>query len=208
MLRLLGRANSSNVMKVIWLLEELGLPYQREEYGGAFGKTQTPEYLAMNPNAVVPTLLDGDFVLWESNAILRYLAAGHAAGTPMWPDTLQARANIDRWMDWQQTTLGPPMTPVFWGLVRTAPEKRDWAAITAAAEKCAKAYGLLEHVLSRQDYVAGPALTPADIAIGVHAHRWISFEGVTKPAHPALHAWYARLLERPAFKAHVALPMT
>ena len=208
MLRLLGRANSSNVMKVIWLLEELGVPYEREDYGGGFGKTQTADYLAMNPNAVVPTLVDGGFALWESNAILRYLAAKHAAGTAMWPADLQARANIDRWMDWQQTTLGPPMTPVFWGIVRTAPEKRDWPAIHAAAEKCAKAYDLLDHVLSSQDYVAGPSFTPADIAIGVHAHRWVSFEGITRPAQPAVHAWYARLMERPAFKAHIALPMT
>lgn len=208
MLRLLGRSNSSNVMKVIWLLEEMGVPYEREDYGGAFGKTQTPEYLAMNPNAVVPTLIDGDFVLWESNAILRYLAAAHAAGTPLWPESLQARANIDRWMDWQQTTLGPPMTPVFWGLVRTAPEKRDWAAINASAEKCAKAYDLLDAVLNTRDYVAGPDFTPADIAIGVHAHRWVSFEGIKKPAQPAVHAWYARLMQRPAFKKHIALPMT
>lgn len=208
MRRLLGRANSSNVMKAIWMLEELALPYEREDYGGAFGKTQTPEYLAMNPNAVVPTLIEDDFILWESNAILRYLAAGHASGTPLWPADLRARANIDRWMDWQQTTLGAPMTVVFWGLVRTPPEKRDMPAIHAAAEKLGRLYGFLDHLLARHAYIAGPDLTPADFAIGVHAHRWMSFEGVEKPVHPALRSWYDRLLARPAFKTHVAITMT
>ncbi len=208
MRRLLGRANSSNVMKVIWLLEELSLPYVREDFGGAFGKTQTPEYLAMNPNAVVPTLVEDDFVLWESNTILRYLAAGHAAGTPLWPSALRAVANIERWMDWQQTTLGAPMTVVFWGLVRTPVEKRDMAAIHAAAAKLGTLYGILEAVLAQQDYVAGAALTPADMAIGVHAHRYMCFEGIERPGLPALRAWYDRLLARPAFAAHVALPMT
>lgn len=208
MRRLLGRANSSNVMKVVWMLEELGLPYQREDFGGAFGKTDTPEYRAMNPNGIVPTLVEDDFVLWESNAILRYLAAAHAYGTPMWPEDPKARGSIDRWMDWQQTVLGAPMTTVFWGLVRTAPEKRDMPAIHAAAAKLGGIYGILESVLSKVDYVAGPVLTPADMAIGVHAHRWFSFEGIDKPAQPALRAWYDRLLARPAFKQHVALPMT
>ena len=206
--RLLGRSNSSNVMKVIWLLEELGLPYEREDYGGAFGKTQTEEYLAMNPNAVVPTLVEDDFVLWESNAILRYLVAGHAAGTPMWPASLHERANIERWMDWQQTTLGAPMTVVFWGLVRTPEDKRDMKAIHAAAERLGALYGILEKVLSHRDYVAGDSLTPADMAIGVHAHRYMSFVGIERPDQPAVRAWYERLLARPAFKGHVALPMT
>ena len=207
MRRLLGRANSSNVMKVIWLLEELKLPYQREDVGGAFGGTDTPEYRAMNPNLIVPTLVEDSFVLWESNAILRYLAAAHAYGTPLCPEDLQARASIDRWMDWQHTVLGAPMTVVFWGLVRTPPEKRDMAAIMAAAKKLEGIYGILEDVLQKVPYVAGPELTPADMAIGVHAHRWFSFD-IERPAQPALRAWYDRLLARPAFKTHVANPMT
>lgn len=209
MRRVLGRANSSNVMKVLWLLDELDLPFEREDYGGAFGRTDTPEYRAMNPNAVVPTLVEDDgFVLWESNVILRYLAAGHAAGTPLWPDGLQARANIDRWMDWQQTTLGAPMTTVFWGLVRTAPEKRDMAAITAAAAKLGTLYGILNGVVARHGYVAGADLTPADVCIGVHAFRYFSFEGIERPELLALRDWFARLRTRPAFKAHVDHPMT
>ena len=207
MRRILGRANSSNVMKVVWLLEELGLPYQREDVGGAFGGTSTPEYRAMNPNGVVPTLVEDNFVLWESNAIVRYLASANGGDSPIWPHDLHARASIDRWMDWQQTTLGPPMSVVFWGLVRTAPEKRDMAAIQAGVEKLEAAYGILDAILANQPYVAGPAFTLADIAIGVHAHRWLSFD-VKRPEQPGLRAWYDRLLSRPPFAKHVALPMT
>lgn len=208
MRRLLGRANSSNVMKVICLLEHLGLPYEREDAGGAFGRTRDPDYLAMNPNAVVPTFIEDDFVLWESNVILRYIAAGHAADTPLWPESLRARANIDRWMDWQQTTLGPPMTPVFWGLVRTPPEQQDWPVIHANAGKLAQVYTILDTLLARHPFIAGADFTPADIAIGAHAHRYMSFERIEKPTLPNLRAWYERLLAIPAYKAYIAIKMT
>lgn len=208
MRQLLGRANSSNVMKVIWLLEEMGLPYERKDVGGAFGGNDTAEYRAMNPNGVVPTLVEDDFVLWESNVILRYLAASHEAGSQFWPRDLHARANVDRWMDWQQTTLGAPMTVVFWGLVRTAPEKRDMVAIGKAAARLGELYGVLDRVLAGSDYIGGPALSLCDMAIAVHAHRWFSFEGIEKPEQPHLRAWYDRLLARPAYKQHVAAPMT
>lgn len=206
MLKLLGRANSSNVMKVIWLMEELGIPYERTDVGGPFGGTDTPEYRALNPNGVVPTLVDGDFVLWESNAILRYLA-GHTPDSPMWPADPRARASIDRWMDWQQTTLGPPQSTVFQGLVRTAPDKRNQASIDTAFAAAARAWSLLDGILGRVPYVAGPAFTLADIALGVHVHRWFSFD-VTRPQQPHLRDWYDRLRSRPAYTAHVALRMT
>lgn len=208
MRQLLGRANSSNVMKVIWLLEEMKLPYERKDIGGQFGGTDTPEYRAMNPNGVVPTLIEDDFVLWESNVILRYLAAAHEPGHRFWPRDLRARANVDRWMDWQQTTLGPPMSVVFWGLVRTAPERRDPAAIQKAAARLAELYGLLDAVLAGSEYIGGPDLSLCDMAIGVHAHRWFSFEGIDRPEQPRLRAWYERLLARAAYKQHVAGPMS
>ena len=208
MLQLLGRANSSNVMKVVWLLEEMRLPYERRDVGGKFGGNDTPEYRALNPNGVVPTLIEDEFVLWESNAILRYLAASHDAGHEFWPRDLRARAHVDRWMDWQQTTLGPPMTTVFWGLVRTEPAKRDMVTIEKAAARLGELYGMLEHQLAQHDYIAGPGLSLCDISIGVHAHRWISFEGIDKPDHPHLRAWYQRLLARPPFKQHVSPPPT
>ncbi len=207
MRKLWGRANSSNVMKVIWLLEELGLPYQRIDVGGAFGVTDTPEYRAMNPNSLVPTLQEDDFVLWESNAILRYLCAANAPDSPMFPHDLHARASIDRWMDWQQTTLNVPLSPVFWGLVRTPPEQRDMAAIGRGIQATGQVLARLDAVLARVPYVAGPVFTLADIPLGVHIHRWFFFP-VEKPALPHVRAWYDRLLERPAYRAHVAGPVT
>jgi glutathione S-transferase len=165
-------------MKVLWGLGELGLAFERIDVGGAFGKTDTAGYRAMNPTGLVPTLQEGDFTLWESNAILRYLARGDEA---LWPADPHARAGIDRWMDAQQTVLNRPMTQVFWGLVRTPAD------------------------LSRHDYIAGDALTLCDIPWGVHAHRWFGMDylGLERPEMPALRAWYDRLCARAAFQAAV-----
>ena len=197
-----GRATSSNVMKVLWGLAELGLPFERIDVGGAFGKTDTAQYRGMNPTGLVPTLQEGDFTLWESNAILRYLARDNAA---LWPTDARARATIDHWMDAQQTVLNRPMSQVFWGLVRTAPDKRDLNAVAAAIEDTAKAWQLIEAALSRHDYIAGPAFTLCDIPWGVHAHRWFGMDylGLTRPDMPSLQAWYDRLYERAAFQRHV-----
>lgn len=200
---LLGRANSSNVMKVIWLLEELGLPYQRHDVGGPFGAP--PGYAVQNPNNLIPTLIEDGWVLWESNAILRYL--GTTNPTAAWPTDPQARAVVDQWMDWQQTVLGRPQTTVFQGLVRQTPAQRDDAAIAQAVTELGKHYGLLDRQLAGQDWVAGPGFTLADVALGVHAHRWFSF-ALSRPELPHLQRWYDRLLGRPAYVRHVALPMT
>jgi glutathione S-transferase len=204
MRKLWGRSTSSNVMKVIWLLEELKLPYERIDAGMSFGVVDTPEYCAMNPNRLVPTLQEDDgFILWESNAILRYLCAANAPDSRLWPRDLKARANIDRWMDWQQTTLNPPLGVVFLGLVRTPPEKRDMAAIERAVRTTGDVLARLDAVLAKAPYVAGSDFTLADIPLGVHIHRWFFFP-VEKPSLPNLRAWYDRLLERPAYKAHIA----
>lgn len=208
MRKLWGRKNSSNVMKVIWLLEELALPYERIDVGGPFGRTKDPDYLAMNPNSVVPTLEEENgFTLWESNVILRYLASTHADGTVLWPADLQARANVDRWMDWQQTTLGPPASTVFQGLVRTPPEKRNMAAIEHGKAVLGDAYALLDSQLAKHDYIAGSEFTIADIPCGVHVHRWFSLDMV-RPDLSHLRAWYDRLLARPPYREHCAAPMT
>ena len=201
-----GRRSSSNVMKVIWLLEELGLPYRRVDVGGSFGKTDTPDYRAMNPVGLVPTLQEGDFTLWESNAILRYLAAGHATGTPLWPTALQARANIDRWMDAQQTVLNRPMAAVFWSLIRTPPEKRDAAALAKGIEDATRAWAIVEAQLARHPFLAGDQLSLADIPWGVHVHRWFTME-FARPDMLNLRGWYDRLLTRPAYQAHIARPL-
>lgn len=197
-----GRATSSNVMKALWVLEELGLPYKRIDVGGAFGKTDTPEYRSMNPTGLVPTLQEGDFTLWESNAIVRYLARESAA---LWPTEPHARANVDRWMDAQQTVMNRPMGQVFWGLVRTPADKRDMAAIATAIEETAKAWRMVEDKVSKHAFLAGPEFTIADIPWGVHAHRWfnIDYLGLARPEMPALKAWYDRLCGRAAYRVAV-----
>lgn len=197
-----GRATSSNVMKVLWGLGELGLPFERIDVGGSFGKTDTAEYRGMNPTGLVPTLQEDDFTLWESNVILRFLCHAHAAHSPMWPQEPHARANVDRWMDAQQTVLNRPMGVVFWGLVRTPADKRDPAAIAQGIADTAKAYGLIEPLLGRQPYLAGETFTLADIPWGVHAHRWFNMD-FDRPALPNLRAWYDRLRQRPAYQQHV-----
>ncbi len=197
-----GRATSSNVMKVLWGLGELGLPFERIDVGGSFGKTDTPDYRGMNPTGLVPTLQEDGFTLWESNAILRYLSTAHAPDSPLWPRDPQARANVDRWMDAQQTSLNRPMGVVFWGLVRTPPDKRDPAAIAQGVADAAKAYGLIEPQLARHAYIAGPEFTLADIPWGVHAHRWFNMD-FERPPLPHLRAWYDRLCERPAYRQHI-----
>ena len=200
-----GRATSSNVMKVLWGLGELGLAFDRIDVGGAFGKTDTPEYRGMNPTGLVPTLQEDDFTLWESNVILRYLYASYAPGSPLWPAEAHTRANIDRWMDAQQTVLNRPMGGVFWGLVRTPADKRDLAAIAQSIEETTRAWRMIEPALARDGYIGGKEFTICDIPWGVHAHRWFGMDylGLTRPEIPALRDWYNRLCQRPAYQQHI-----
>ncbi len=201
MLKILGRNNSSNVQKVIWCCEELGIAYAREDIGGKFGRNREPEYLALNPNGTVPTIVDDGFVLWESNAIVRYLAAKYGAGK-LYPNDPQTRGLADRWMDWQLTVVGPAITPVFFGLIRTPPEKRDKAAIDAARDKLAAAMKILDGYLAKSDYVAGGSLTIGDIPIGIMTYRWYTLE-IKREDFSNLKRWYDRLAQRPAFQKHV-----
>jgi glutathione S-transferase len=208
MIKLWGRKNSSNVMKVIWLLEELGLPYDRVDVGGPFGGTSTPEYRAMNPLGVVPSVEDDGLALFESNVILRYLCNAHAVGTPLYPVDPKARARVEMWMDFQQTAINRPQSTVFQGLVRTPPEKRDNAAITAAIAEAATIWAILDRRLAAQDYVATNEFSLADMTFGVHVHRWLNLDVPGRPEAPFLAAWYQRLLERPVFREHVAIVIT
>jgi glutathione S-transferase len=201
-----GRSTSSNVMKVIWLLEELRLPYERIDVGGPFGRTDTPEYRAMNPTGLVPTLQEDSFTLWESNAILRYLCNAHAPATSLWPQDQHARANVDRWLDAQQTVMNRPQGVIFISLVRTPSEKRDQAAIARAITEAAQAWGYIGAELGKHPYIAGNDLTLADIAWGVHVHRWFNME-FNRPEIPNLRAWYDRLLTSSVYKQHIARPL-
>jgi glutathione S-transferase len=205
-LKVWGRVNSINVQKVLWTLEELKQPYERIDAGMAFGVVNEPAYKKMNPNSRVPTIDDNGFVLWESNAIVRYLAAKHAAGT-LWPNDLKVRADADRWMDWASSTVQPIITPVFWGLIRTPAEKRDMAAINADAEKTAQAFEVLEQGLEGKQYAAGNDFTMGDIPVGAFVYRWYALD-VKHPPLKNVEAYYKRLQERPAFRKFVMLPLS
>lgn len=207
MLRLWGRTNSSNVMKVLWALDELGLPYERIDAGGPFGLTKTPEYLAMNPFALVPVLRDGDFAMFESNAINRYLCNAYAPDSPLYPRDVQQRGLVDKWLDAQQTCLSPPMGVVFSGLIRTPPAQRDNAAISAGVAEAGRIWAMLDGRLTGRDFINGADLTLADIAWGVHAHRWFTMT-IVRPDSLNLHKWYDRLLARPGYARHVAQPLS
>ncbi len=206
MLVIWGRANSINVQKVLWLCEELRIPYERKEAGMAFGIVNTPEYRALNPNGLVPTIVDDGFVLWESNAILRYLGRKHGLGT-LAPSDPQAFAIADQWLDWHVSTLWPVMRPLFWAVVRTPPEKRDPAVIEDARQKCAAAFAILDARLGAVPYVAGDALTIADIALGTGVWRWFGVP-IEHPPLPNLKRWFDRLSERPAYRRIVLQPLS
>ena len=206
MVKIWGRKNSINVMKVLWACDEMGVAYDRVDLGGAFGGNREPEYLAMNPNARVPTIEDQGLVLWESNAIVRYLAATY--GNPgLLPADNQARWSAEQWMDWQQTTLHPPATKLFWELIRTAPEDRDLEGIEGARKSCGEAWTLLDETLAKRDFLAGAEFSMADIPLGAAAFRWFAFD-IDRPATPNVRAWYERLCQRPPYQTHIMNPMT
>src|SRR5579859_6826334 len=173
MIKIWGRNTSSNVQKAMWAVHELNLEHTRIDVGGAFGKTKEPAYLAMNPNALVPTLEEDDgFTLWESNSIIRYLAGKHDKTGVLEPKDAHQHALASQWMDWQLSVLGPAITPAFWGLIRTAPEKRDAAAIKTSQDKPVTAMLMLEGQLAKTPFVAGPAFSYGDIPVGVMCYRY------------------------------------
>jgi glutathione S-transferase len=206
MLKIWGRTNSSNVQKVLWCCAELGLQYERVDAGMQFGVNDTAEYKAMNPNALVPTIDDDGFVLWESHAIVRYLARTHGAGS-LWPDDARVAADADRWMDWYHTTLWPSMGPVFWNLIRTAPEKRNMALVEENRKKLATSFGIVDAWLADRDYVAGSSFTMGDIPMGIAAWRWFELP-IERPGLPNLERWYKRICERPAYAEHCMVTLT
>jgi len=206
MLKILGRKTSSNVQKVLWVADELGLEYERSDIGGPFGGNDTPDYLKRNPNGKVPTIIEDDgWVLWESNAITRYLAAKHGNGT-LYPTDLRVRADAERWMDWQTNTVSPQMVGVFRGLVRTPPEKRDPGAIAAARDGLSKVMGIMDDHLSRNDYMAGKSFTVGDIPLGIAAWRWFRMP-IEREDYPHLKRWSDLLAKRKPYQTHVMQPL-
>jgi len=194
------------VKKALWALEELGLKYERIDAGMQFGVNKAPEYLGMNPTGLVPTIDDGGFVLWESHAIVRYLAAKHGAGT-LWPNDLRVRADADRWMDWTHSFSREFQRPVFWPLVRTPPEKRDLKAIEEACRKCGELLAIPDQNLSKKPYLAGSNFTMGDIPLGCHVQLWMRLP-IERPRHANLEAWFNRLCSRPAYKKIVDIAIS
>lgn len=203
MLTIYGRRNSSNVQKVLWCCDELGIAFERIDMGREFGGNREAPYLALNPNGLVPTLVEEDgFVLWESNAILRYLARTRGPAG-FWPQQAREAAIADQWMDWQTNSLNVAFTPIFHGLVRQGPHERDAVAIERSREATQRHLAMLDRHLQRSAWVAGDAFGVADIPLGIYAYRWYAFEGVARESLPALEDWYARLRERAAFRERV-----
>jgi len=207
MLMIYGRTNSVHVQKVLWCLAELDVPCERIDAGLAFGKNNEPWYLALNPNGRVPLLVDGSFTLWESNTIVRYLAAKHGLGR-VCPRSPEARALAERWMDWQLSTLVRPVSIVFQALYRTPPAERDAAAIARNTAEANRAMELLDAHLAVQPFVAGDTFTMGDIPVGATAHRWLEVAGIDRPELAAVRAWRDRLATRAAFRRHVMLPLS
>jgi glutathione S-transferase len=207
-LKIWGRANSVNVQKVLWCLGELDLTYERIDAGMAFGRNRDPDYLAMNPNGRVPTLVDGDFVLWESNSVMRYLVLTYAPGSPIYPAAPRRRAGVDRWLDWTLSTLQPVDRPVFWALVRTPVAQRDMVAIQKDVDAEAEVWRIADAQLKTRRFIDGDDFTIADIALGAYARRWFGVEGVTKPKLEHLERWFAQFAGRPAFAQYIAPPMS
>ena len=206
MLKVWGRNNSVNVQKVLWCCNEMGIAYERLDAGGAFGVVNTPQYRALNPNGLVPTIEDCPFVMWESNAIVRYLCAKHSAGR-LWPEDLKVRAEADMWMDWQNSVFWPSFRPLFWSLVRTPVEQRDAQAMQESHQATAEVLGYLDAHLRNRSYIAGDDLTMGDIPIGCGIWRWFGLQ-IERPELPHLQRWFDLLRQRPAYQNVVMLPLT
>ena len=206
MLRVWGNADSVNVQKVVWCCEELDLEYERVDAGRHFGVVNTPAFRALNPNGLVPTINDDGFIVWESNTILRYLAAKHAAGT-LWPLDVRARADADRWMDWANSTLWPSLLPLFRAFYRTREPERDAVAIEAARRESSSVLEILDERLRSTAFVGGTAFTMGDIAVGCAAWRWFALP-IQRPPLPGLQRWFDILAERPAYRRVVMQPLS
>jgi glutathione S-transferase len=205
MIKIWGWIGSSNVQKVLWCCGELELEYDLEDHGWPYAGYKEAPYLALNPNGLVPTIQDGDFLLWESNSVLRYLAEKYADGK-LTPSTPEMRASSNRWMDWQLTTMGPLMTPVYRALIRTAPENREPELIQTSSAAAEKGWHILDRYLSRSDYVGGESCSIGDIPLGILAHRWFNLPMEQRGLN-AVRAWYNRLCQRPAYQKHIENPL-
>ncbi len=207
MLKVWGRKNSSNVRKVLWCAEELQVPYESINAGGAFGVVNEPTYRSKNPNGRVPMVEDGELVLWESNAIVRYLCAQYGAEAGWYPADAAKRAQADKWMDWTTSSLADPFKPLFWGVLRTPPEQQDWVQINAALKAVLDVLTVADQALAHQPYLSGSELGMGDIPLGSFIYAWFEMP-IERPPMPHLYAWYQRLQSRPAYRKAVMTALT
>lgn len=206
MLTVYGRKSSFNLQKVMWLVGELAVPHRHVELGGSFGGLDSAEFRAMNPHGRVPVIDDGGVIVWESQAILRYLAARYAPATSFWRDDPAERARADQWLDWSQTALQPAfLTGVFWGWYRTPEGQRDMAAVSRAIERTHACLGLVDAELGDKPYLLGDGLSLADIAIGTHLYRFYNLD-LPRPRLASVERWYGRLQSSAAYREHVCRP--
>jgi len=201
MLKIWGRSNSLNVQKVMWTVGELGIAHERLDVGGRFGDLDRPAYLSMNPNAKIPTIDDDGVIVWESNAVVRYLAARHGADR-LWDRDPGARAQADQWMDWMQTTLAPDFYELFWLSVRTPADRQNPTATADSARRLRAHYAVVERQLADQPYLLGERLSMADIVIGATLYRYYEMP-IERPGLAGIQRWYQRLMARPAYRSHV-----
>ena len=199
-----GRLSSCNVQKAVWALEELELPYEHVPLGGQFGGTDDPDYRALNPNGLVPTLRDEHLVVWESHAVVRYLSAEYGSGL-LFPMEARDRAAVDQWTDWTATTFQPAWIGLFWNKVRTPVAQQDAAAIGRSLATTVRCFELLERRLAEAPYLGGRSFSYADIAAGVSLYRW-STMAIERPELPHVAAWQERLNQRAAFRKAVNVP--
>lgn len=204
MLKVWGRRNSINVQKVMWAVGELGLEHEHIDAGGPFGKLDTEEFERLNPNRRVPVIEDDGVAIWESHAIVRYLAAKHGAGS-LWAEDTAARAAADMWMDWTATDLQNVFIGLFWNLYRTPEPQRNWNVIRQGIARSAILFRLLDRHLEGRRYIAGDSFTMGDIPAGAQLYRYYELE-IDRPELLNVEAWYMRLQEREAYRTHVMVP--
>jgi glutathione S-transferase len=203
-LKIYGRRNATNVVPVLWTLEELGLGYARVDVGGSFGGLGEPAFRELNPNGRIPVMDDDGFVLWESNAIVRFLADAYGDGRIL-PASRQGRALADQWMDWYKTTFYTPFVGMFQALVKTEPGDRDLARIAAFSETIGEILQVPDRALERTEFIAGEAFTMGDIPLGAAIHRYLQLD-IERPRLDGIESWHRRLCERPAYQSSVMRP--
>lgn len=204
MLKIFGRRNAYNVQKVLWTLGEVGVPFEHVDIGSVEGQLDTPEFLALNPHGRIPVLVDGETTIWESNTIVRYLGARYGTGW-LWPESPELRSFAERWMDWELATLQFDFLALFWGYFRTPPEKRNSDALSRSLARCEAHFQKLDSHLACRPYLGGESFTIGDIPCAVSLHRYFLM-GLEVSRPPNVMAWYERLLGRPAYMRHVAVP--